>query len=121
MTWMPQAVDWTGFRCGYSRPSMTMRAAGFRMQHAGEDLDQRRFARPVLTDQAMHLARPQGQVDVAQRNYAAETLGDRVDVEKIGQVRESMTSAPTRDLAVSIAGEERLARTSFPPLRGPRR
>src|SRR5207344_2101376 len=28
MTWMPQAVDCTGFRCGYSRPSMTMRAPG---------------------------------------------------------------------------------------------
>ena len=28
MTWMPQAVDWTGFRCGYSRPSMTMRPPG---------------------------------------------------------------------------------------------
>src|SRR5882672_2186415 len=28
MTWIPQAVDWTGFRCGYSRPSITMRAPG---------------------------------------------------------------------------------------------
>ena len=69
----------------------------------------------------MHLARPQGQVDVAQRDYAAEMLGDRMDVEKIGQVREPMTSAPTGELAVSIAGEGSLARTSFPPLRGPRR
>src|SRR4029450_10917758 len=25
---MPQAVDCTGFRCGYSRPSMTMRPPG---------------------------------------------------------------------------------------------
>src|ERR1044071_3732412 len=28
MTWMPQAVDCTGFRCGCSRPSMTMRPPG---------------------------------------------------------------------------------------------
>src|SRR5437763_29580 len=28
MTWMPHAVDCTGFRCGYSRPSMTMRPPG---------------------------------------------------------------------------------------------
>ena len=28
MTWMPQAVDWTGLRCGYSRPSITIRPSG---------------------------------------------------------------------------------------------
>jgi hypothetical protein len=97
---------------------MTM-PAGLRMQHR-RDLVNVDLPDP-FTDQAMHLARPQGQVDVAQRDYAAEMLGDRVDVEKIGQVGESMTSAPTRELAVPIASEERLARTSFPPLRGPRR
>src|SRR5882672_6721096 len=56
-------------------------------QHAGDDLDQCRLARSVFADQAMHLARRQRKVDVAQRDDAAEVLGDCLEGEKIGQVK----------------------------------
>ena len=75
MTWMPQCVDWTGFSFGYSLPVDDDAAAGLRRLDAGNDLDQRRLARPVFTDQAMHLAGLQRQIDIAKRVHAAEALG----------------------------------------------
>ena len=44
--------------------------------HAGEDLDQRRFARAVVADQRHDLAGMNVEVDVGQRRDGAEILGD---------------------------------------------
>ena len=41
---------------------------------AGQDLHQRRLARAVLTDQAVHLAGVQGQVRVGEHGVAEEAL-----------------------------------------------
>src|SRR3954465_4522652 len=49
-------------------------ASGFRRLDAGNDLDQRRLARPVFADEAMHLADFQCQIDIAKRMHAAEAL-----------------------------------------------
>ena len=44
--------------------------------HAGDDLDQRRFAGAVLAEQRMDLARAHVEVDVLERSDAGERLGD---------------------------------------------
>ena len=49
-------------------------ATRFRRLYTGNDFDQRRFARAILTDKAMHLARLKGQIDIGKRNHAAEAL-----------------------------------------------
>ena len=43
---------------------------------AGEHLDQRGLAGPVLAEQSMHLAAPQREVDAAERAHAGERLLD---------------------------------------------
>src|SRR5437660_2510634 len=49
-------------------------ASWFRRLDAGNDLDQRRLAGAVFTDEAMHLADLQRQIDIAKRMHAAEAL-----------------------------------------------
>ncbi|EDT08834.1 conserved hypothetical protein [Paraburkholderia graminis C4D1M] len=49
---------------------------------AGEDLDERRFARAVLTDQRMHFARRHGQPRAFQRGDTAERDVDVLHVEQ---------------------------------------
>jgi hypothetical protein len=41
-----------------------------------EDLDERRLARTVLPKQPMHFPGADGQIDAAERVYAAELLGE---------------------------------------------
>ena len=50
--------------------------AGRRLVHAGDDLHERRLAGAVLADEAVDLARAQGEVDAPQGLDAAEALGD---------------------------------------------
>ncbi len=68
-------------------------AAWFRPQDAGHDLDQGRFARAVFTNQAMDLALFKRHVDVTQGNHAAESFGDRVEVDEFGQMEQPLKSA----------------------------
>jgi hypothetical protein len=49
--------------------------------HAREDLDQRRLAGAVLTQQRVDLAAPQGEVDVRERLLAAERLAQPADLQ----------------------------------------
>ena len=49
---------------------------GIRADEAGEDADQRRLAGSVLAEQAVHLARPEPQVDGVVREHARERLRD---------------------------------------------
>ncbi len=44
--------------------------------HAGENLDERRLAGPVLAEQAVHLAGPDVEVDPVERDDAREALDD---------------------------------------------
>ncbi len=66
--------------------------APFRLgpKHAGDNLDEGGFAGPVFADEAVDLARRQGEIDVAQRDDAAEPFGDCVEVEEVDQVHEPM-------------------------------
>ena len=52
--------------------------------HAGDDLHHRAFAGAVLADQAVDLARAQGEVHVGQRRHAAEGLGDAAQLQRGG-------------------------------------
>jgi hypothetical protein len=45
---------------------------------AGQHLDERRLARTVLAEQAVHLARAHVEVDTVQRAHAGERLDDAV-------------------------------------------
>ena len=56
-------------------------AAGRRMD-AGEDLDDGRFARAVLAKKRVESARLQLQIDVAQRDGRAKSLGDVAQLQK---------------------------------------
>ena len=49
--------------------------------HAGEDLDQRRFAGAVVADQRHDLAGMHVEIDVGQRRNRAEILGDAAQAE----------------------------------------
>ena len=89
---MPQPVDWTGSRCGVFAPLDDDAPAGLRPLHAGNDLDQGRFARAVLADQAMHFARLKRHVDVAQRMDAAKALGNCMQIEEIRQAGQPLLS-----------------------------
>jgi hypothetical protein len=52
-----------------------------RLVHPGEDLDQGGLARPVLSEQRVHLARPQFHRPVDQRPHRAEGLGGMSEFE----------------------------------------
>ena len=54
----------------------------FRLVRAGDDLDQRRFPRPVFTDQRVHLGRPQFKRNAFQRLHAAERFRNGSQLEK---------------------------------------
>ena len=47
----------------------------------GNNLDERRFARPILADQSVHLPGPQRKIDPRQRPRAAERLADASGLE----------------------------------------
>ena len=49
---------------------------------AGQDLDQRRLARPVLADQAVHLAAPDRPFDPVERHRPAEPLAHAGEAEE---------------------------------------
>src|SRR5262249_14992918 len=53
-----------------------------RPQYAADDIEQRRLAGPVGSDQAADLAAIDDEVDVDQRLQAAEMLGDMVEFEE---------------------------------------
>jgi hypothetical protein len=55
----------------------------------GEDLDQRRLARAVLTQQAVHLTGPDVEVDAVQGADARELLDDAVHLEQRSRHRPS--------------------------------
>jgi len=60
-------------------------AAVFRMRiDAGEDFDQRRFARAVLTDQSVNLTFTQIKADAIQGTHTRERLGDAFHFKKRG-------------------------------------
>ena len=52
------------------------------LDHAGDDLDQRRLAGAVLAQDGMDRARPAGEVDLLQRAHAAVALGDAAQLEQ---------------------------------------
>ena len=58
--------------------------AGIGGVDAGEDLDQRRLAGAVLAEQRMHLAAPDVEVDVVERQRAGEALGQAADMARSG-------------------------------------
>ena len=64
-------------------------AAGIGLDHAGDDLDQRRLAGAVLAEHRMDLAALAGEVDALERAHAAIALGDA------GQGEESPSSLPS--------------------------
>ena len=74
-------------------------AAG-RLDHAGEDLDQRRLAGAIVADQADDLAAVDVQVDAAEREDAAVGLGD---------VRSSISRRPWPSSRTGCAGRGRPA------------
>ena len=47
-----------------------------RLQHTGEDLDQRRLASAIVTDEAQYLAREEVKIDLVQRLDVTERLRD---------------------------------------------
>ena len=55
--------------------------AGARLMHAGQDLDERRFARAVVADERDDLAGMNVEIDVGQRRDRAEMLGDAAQAE----------------------------------------
>src|SRR5439155_401768 len=61
-------------------------AASVVLVHAGEDLDQRRLAGPVVAEDARHLARVDMEGDVLQRQDVAEVLGHVLELEQVGAV-----------------------------------
>src|SRR5262245_37349787 len=56
-------------------------ASGVRCVHAGNDLDQRRLARAVFADEAMHLACVHRPVDVLECDCSTEALADSSKLE----------------------------------------
>src|SRR5437667_118239 len=58
---------------------------------AGEDLDQRRLARAVVAEKAVHFAGPQSQGHAVQRDHRAEELADVFELEDV--FRHWVTSA----------------------------
>ncbi len=54
-----------------------------RLLEPAEDLDQRRLAGAVVSEQPQHLALAQVQVDVAQRDGGSEALGDVLDAQHV--------------------------------------
>ena len=57
-------------------------AAAIRLVRAGDDLDERGFARAVLPEQRMHLARAQVERHALERAHRAERFGDGRELEK---------------------------------------
>jgi hypothetical protein len=55
---------------------------GIGPQRAGGDRDQGRLAGTVLAEQDVHLARPQLEVDLVERQHTGEALGDRLEAEQ---------------------------------------
>ena len=79
MTWMPSdlgAVRRQTLMRSYRRPYAS---AGIGCVNAGEDLDQCRLARAVLSDQAMNFAALDRPVDRIKRHSSAEPLADTPD------------------------------------------
>ena len=58
--------------------------AAIRLVCAGDDLDERRFARAILAEQRMHFARPQIERHALERTHRAEGFGDGGELEKRG-------------------------------------
>jgi hypothetical protein len=56
------------------RPAVDADLARVAAEGAGQQLDQRRFAGPVLAQQRMHFAGMEGEVDAAQRQHAGKAL-----------------------------------------------
>ena len=54
--------------------------------HTGNDLHQRGLAGAVFTDEAMDLARPQGEIDRAQGSHTAEGLGNPGKFQQSGSI-----------------------------------
>ena len=73
-------LDPSGARFGRAaeahRLAIELDRARVRQVGAGEDLGQRRLAGGVVADQAQHLARPEVEIDPAQRLDAAERLAN---------------------------------------------
>ena len=70
-----------GLHCGLGRARRDLFAAqaddtGIAREHAGDDLDQRRFAGAVLAEQRMDLAGAKREVDLLQRAHRTEALAD---------------------------------------------
>jgi hypothetical protein len=59
-----------------NRPALQQHFARIRLMHAGQDLDQCRFAGPVLAEQRVNLAAPDEEIDAVERLHADKGLGD---------------------------------------------
>ncbi len=59
-----------------------MIAPGFGLVHAGDDLDQRALAAPVLAGEAQDLARHDVEANIVERLDAAKLLGDMFDLQQ---------------------------------------
>src|SRR5207237_903040 len=55
------------------------------LEDAGDDLDQRRLAGAVVADDRVHLAVAELEIRLAQRDHAAEMLGDCARLEQRGR------------------------------------
>src|SRR5207249_2508703 len=64
------------------RGAKVVDAPRIRLVNAGDNLDQRRFSRPILPDQGMHFAGGQGKVDAVERQHTGETLGDAAQLQQ---------------------------------------
>ncbi len=84
-----------------TRAAVERDRARVRLDHAGDDLDQRRLAGAVLAQHRVDLAAPAGEIDVLQRAHAAVALGD------LRQDEESRLAARPPWLASTRSGDER--------------
>src|SRR5215475_1657404 len=62
-------------RSDLNRLAVYQIGAAARTMHAGEDLDERGFSSPVVSEQAMDLCGPHREVDVLERDHRAERFG----------------------------------------------
>jgi len=72
---------------GPERPPVEPHAPRVGGVHPEDHVAQRGLAGPVLPEQAVHLARADGQRDVVQRGDGAEALRDAVELEQRADVR----------------------------------
>ena len=74
-------------RAQADRPARQPHGALVGRDHARDDLHQRALAGPVLADQAVDLAPPEGEIDAGERRHAAIALADARELQQRGGVR----------------------------------